>query len=659
MNEDDLSPEQKLDPQKGGSDTRRLVGTLFDQAEKNGAVDYVYTLVRVTGLERRTDPLLQLTSGLAQVKGKPAESLHLPYDALEEWLKLIFNLLFCSCGKGYNPFPFRGLFKGRGPDIVKPTMQEMVGRILEFCGEAGQSEMRELLDSCCGGLDSDTRRRDNPGMAVDIPPRLYELLNDSLTEYNLRLQRFRGCQRLYKLPSFEILELVVDDVRGLYGFQLHFSNGSSARFIRNQESTDGMNFSCDVSLSFWVGDLHKLTQEWRVGDRRLYEIGLPGRYNKFGYWKPLVYPAKAQVGDSYEAKARSMSQDRQVQGSLFYIMCTAHHVIEFVVYGDIDLPYPEICFGERLHLWKCPVADIPPNYRIYDGTFRLNSPDVDEVGRALSTISVVLNRLAFVYGGALHWRVKYDMASENGNSIASPTDSDLDLLRAMLGKYPSGDDARILDSSLDWYNRGVSARDVFASFLCYYTAVESITNAVNKRDADFQLDYKKEPKSVVDRRRNDCIERKYASLYSKNKVRFVTESYGECIQSLSAKARGVLDAVFGTDHPYIAILFDRQPEGDPSLSQIRNMITHGSLTLLRKDDEEIVRKAIYRMESIARELLLRLAVGLKPKDNLPQPSGQRSMTMSGYDPRTFLVANREDIFPSGADWRIRPEWCLS
>src|SRR5205814_445061 len=131
-----------------------------------------------------------------------------------------------------------------------------------------------------------------------------------------------------------------------------------------------------------------LKREWRVGEKRLHEIGLPGRYNTLGEWRPMVYEGSTEWMDK---EIQSLTSDPDVQGALFYIYCTAHHLIEFVVSGDIDLPYDNpVQFGTArypVHISKCPQKDEwDPHLRIYDGWVFLHSLSVEEIERALYEI---------------------------------------------------------------------------------------------------------------------------------------------------------------------------------------------------------------------------------------------------------------------------------
>ena len=270
-----------------------------------------------------------------------------------------------------------------------------------------------------------------------------------------------------------------------------------------------------------------------------------------------------------------------------------------------------------------------------------------------------MNTIAFAYNATLQWRLKYNIVNRSQDSFVKLKEKDLNVLNSILDKYPRNRDGLILNSAIDWHNRGVAARDVFAGFLCYYRVIETIVTSVYTGKASFGIGFEKNEKSEARKRSLDCIEQKYNDLYNQDKFRFVITAYTECIQGTNAKTKQVLQLVFGEDSRYIKDLFEG-PEGENkySLYQIRNRIAHGNLTLLEKDDVELVRRRLWDIKEIARELIMRLSCSLKSSDELPKWSEVRGMAMSGYDPRTYLVANSDDNFPKDVDWEIKAEWCV-
>jgi hypothetical protein len=405
-------------------------------------------------------------------------------------------------------------------------------------------------------------------------------------------------------------------------------------------------------VEFFVGSLDDLKDEWRIGDKRLYEVGLPGRYNKLGEWKPIIYPANS---NQIQKEAMALSQDGDVQGSIFYMMCTGHRVIEFVVRTNVDLPSRFGNLGGRYHFCKCPTLEgCDPGIKIYDAWVDLDRTDEAAIKHAIAMIGVVVNRLVFPFNGKADWALKYKMVRSHGNPAATPSEEDLKLLDSLLAKFPIQEEAIILDAGIDWYNNGRSSRNPFTAFLCYYVAFESVAVAIADGDADFGLGYTSLAKAEQRERKKDCIKEIHDRLYETDSIKFVEESYFRCVLSLKYKCKSVAERVFGVEHKYVKTLFQKGEDGF-ALSDIRGLIAHGDVAILYKEHEDLVRMRLHEIMTISNEFLLRLTFQLKPSDSLPSWSGLHSVSMAFIDPRNTLVATHEKIFPT-SDWKIRPEW---
>lgn len=648
----------------GQENIANLLKALFDEACSKGGLQYIFTLVRVEGMTQKVpDPFLQLRAALqAKETGLTNEELLAKYCSLAtrgEPLSLVANLLNCIQEKPYKVSPFLHLYKGEFPDVVKPTPAQIAGELAKMGTEAGKPEIAQLiseayshdvLSHCGSGAPSQATTSTLQNALMKCRSFLALLLEI----YFAQLLKYRDHPRLCKLQNFKVLELMVKDEPGLYGFRMHFSNGSSAIFARHPDSTECINVNLSPSIGFSVGLLAQLRDEWRVGDKRLYEIGLPGRYNKLGEWKPIIYPGNYEL---LEREALTLSEDDDVRGALFYMMCTGHRVIEFVVRTSIELPLESMSFGEKLHLWKCPapvdISHLGQNVVIYDGWLELDSADAEYIRSEIAMIGVAVNRMAFVYGGAVDWRVKYRM-TYSGGGYATPSREDLHVLDAILRNFPRTEDAFILDAAIDWFNRGRSSRNIFTTFLCYYIALESVAIAVAEGGADLGLGYSQESKEVQTKRIIKCIQEKQDLIYSENPARFVAEAYFDCVLSLKEKTKRVTQLVFGPEHKYLKALFEKRD--GYSLNDIRGKLAHGLITLLDRQDESLVRSRVHEIAEISKEFLTRVIFLLKPDDPLPSWSRRLAFSMSAGDPRTCLVATTDKILPQ-TNWRIRSEWC--
>jgi hypothetical protein len=624
-------------------------------ADAQGSFDYTLTLLRVAGIERQRDELLELADTA------PDELLRRP-GAIDEVKRLlgfesplhvIANLLNCAGKLGYNPFPFQHLIRGDQYPYQHPSQYEKAIDLLSRADLHARSSLTEELRTCYvdHGLLQAT-----PQIDADDPGRLRQVLDRCSAFWAALTSRVHAERRKYgttnhlvKWPRFEVLEILCDD-GGLFGFRVYFSNGSHAEYARYLDHTFSLNLAIEKTVGFMVGDLDAMRPEWRIGEKRLYEVGLPGRYNVLGEWKPMVYPGSTE---GFMKEITATSSDWDVQGVLFYMHCTGHRVIEFVVCASLDLPIEGVVdFGSTIHpvhLWKCPPAESRfANTTVYDGWAELQTGQPDEIGAALWRVSIALNRLAFAFSADLTWRLKYSNRPI-GLAAASPTKEDLPYLDTFLSDIPY-----VLDHAFDWYNRGRNARNVFTGFLCYFVAIEIVVEAVYSGDVDLQIPNRSKPTRREERVR--CIQAKHLTLYQDDPARFVREAYFECVQSLRSRRREVCEAVFGKGHSSVNALFEgRVPTGD-SLEDIRNYVAHGHIAHVDQSEIEQVRERLPEIASIAREFLTRILLKLTPDQVVPSWSGTHRTSMPFSDPRATFVTTTLDVFPT-KEWKIQPEWC--
>jgi hypothetical protein len=467
----------------GGLMCEDTIKKLFDDAMSKSGLDYIYTLLRVGPIKlNRLDPMLQLRADLERIGAEPPdEQLLASYCLLagnDEPLKLLSNLLNCAQVRNYDAFPFLHLRKSKSPgQVIEPTPLEIARELSGWAERAERPEVVRVLDGAypaeiLHACESQT----NPSLERIRPAfhNCYSLLTSLLNTYFEERLKFREVPRFQRAPSNMIVEFLIDEEFGLYGFQMHFPNGATSSFIRSADSAFGTNIRIAPHVTFFIGVIDDPPQEWLVGGRRLHELGLKGRYNEPGEWKPIVYPV---ISDKLIQEARTASTDRDVQGALFYVLSTGYRVIEFVVRTSIDLPTEGCSFGTQFHLWKCPPLDpdspVDQNLRIYDGWFDLESIDSEYIRDAIAMIGISVNRMAFAFEAGTTWRIKYRLV-EGGRAVAAPTEEDTHVLDSLLRKFPESDDAIILDAAVDWYNRGKASTNVFTAFLGFNYEVQQV-----------------------------------------------------------------------------------------------------------------------------------------------------------------------------------------
>ncbi len=651
---------------KNQSNVKEILKKLFTQAQLKGGIHYIYTLLRVTGMTWELDPLLKIKATIKEInsscvsdgdfidKYKAIMKINDPFD-------LIANLINCINKQGYNRNPFLSLNKGNFPHIVCPNISERIQFLLKMCEEKNQLSIINVLKEAFPEKLVKLISSEGTPYNIDEIKYLKKLYKKSKIFFNTLIEiqekgrlDFLKQPKLYKLPRFEVLELLTTSDFGLYGYKMHFSNGFSAIFERFSNETKCVNITLNYPLELFVGDIDEMRDEWRIGEKRLYEVGLPGRYNKDGEWKPLVYPGKS---DTLQKEASSFSKDPKIQGSFFYMMCTGHRVVEFVICSNLNLPIEQSTFGNKLHLYKCSPTDeegFPlSNMHIYDGWIELDSIDENSIKNAINFIDIVANRLAFAFNCSMRWCVKYNM-SYSKSGFASPTKQDILFLNKFLKNFPANEDAIILNSAIGWFNHGKNSINIFTRFLCYYIVIESIATAIIDGKGDFGLIFTKKTKDKKNKLKIECIKSKYDELYKLDPLKFIEEAYFHCYGTLKSKTHKIIKLVFGDEHEYLNKLFEKEKKW--SLSDIRGALAHGGLSYSDESDRKIVEERIYTIERIARDLIFRLILRLKPEEKVRYWSGKHALFFSTSDPRVHLVVSDEKIIPS-KDWHIRAEWC--
>ncbi|MCX6735868.1 MAG: hypothetical protein NTZ13_02190 [Candidatus Parcubacteria bacterium] len=617
----------------GNESSKTSIEDLFVSPKDASFYNYVLVLVRPKGVSRFADPLWVAYSQFLR-----SEKFKLTEDLLIETLSLVFNLSEHKANREYHPFPFgKSLSEGKRVTValLKKNGQETLAQVIE----------ENFPEEATYGLEA----------SAPLSDFLQELTNRYF-QARLDFNKTPG-RLLYKMPHFEVFEVLKDDTYGLYGFNMYFSNGSHANYERTGERTTGINVLTDYPINYNVGLIDDLKREWKVGTQRAYEVGISGRYNDWGEWMPLVYP-----GDNHQMflteSERIAGDDHQVAGILFYIMCTGHRIIEFAVKTPIELPNKYFSLGSRMHMYKCEPLDQTSHsardFHIYDGHYELDDLDPKTIRNAIASINVGLNRMAFSYDSSVDWCIKYSIYKEGGHSKPTPTNEQLDVLNSMLVDFPDTEDAIVLDICIDWFHRGELARrkNVFLAFLSYYIALESVATAIADGDADLGLGYVKETKAERKTRVVSEIQKLHDELYNSDPQKFIERAYFEQVVGLKAKTRKVMELVFGTDHAYVKTLFEKV-DGKESIYDLRGELAHGGITLLDSSHQKRIRERLPELAEIVREFVRKIIV--KPGQELPRWTGGSTFSVFPSDPRDMMISSDMRMYER-LDWKIKPEW---
>lgn len=629
---------------------REIIHQVFETAHNFSGIDFLYLMVRVEGMKADwTDGFVQLSDRLKanQADVQTAEFFK------DDFLEFIASLLGLVAHEHYGWAPFYNLSQGLGR---QPSLNDKLYFLIRKAAENGAEDFAELL-----------KQAYHPTIKLSFiekpsKTRILRARNDCkrfmilfLKEYFKQLLKFRGQPRYTKV-GFQIFELLVDDKKGLYGFYSHYPGGGKSWWIRTPNNVDCANLTGGFRIEPFVGMI-PFEDEWKVDGRRLHELGFVGRHNVAGYWQPIIYPANPQP---LIDEAKSLSDDPDIQGCLFYVLATGFHGIEFVVKTNIHLPYKTGNIGNQIHLHRCldgEQDDSPTshNFQIYDGWFPLDSLDPNEIKDAFEIIGRVINRLVIAYNGEANWRIKYRI-SQKIEPLLLPSVESLSAFNKLLLEFPKNGDADVLDFALDWYRRARSETNIFTSFLYYYISIESVAQAVWNGDASFGLGLVKESKPERKAKRRKCIEKKYKEYYETDPEEFVRLAYFDCLGPLKSTTEKVVKRVFGENHPHLVSLFKKSKEDGRSLSQLRSDIAHGFISMLSRQEEMIIGRRLEEMARIANEFLTRLALSLTAEQKIPENTIPFTSLRQLSDPRSTLVIRDVQGLLDLEEWRIKAEW---
>jgi hypothetical protein len=205
--------------------------------------------------------------------------------------ELLANLLRCRGGKPFIIAPFKKIHKPRKENFlhsVPPSARAKYAEIKKVADELGDVYLPSIINSFfddrvrnafvhadyCLTEDEFRWTEGGPASSVqlnyisEIITRAFAFHEEFFAAYRSWRRGFTNLPRFYKMPQYEVLELLTND-KELYGFKVHFSNGTSARYERYPDQVDAVNisFEKDRTVNFMVGNLDELDPVWKVNGK--------------------------------------------------------------------------------------------------------------------------------------------------------------------------------------------------------------------------------------------------------------------------------------------------------------------------------------------------------------------------------------------------------
>ncbi|HYD51664.1 MAG TPA: hypothetical protein VEA99_03510 [Gemmatimonadaceae bacterium] len=206
--------------------------------------------------------------------------------------EILANLLRCAAKRSYTVDPFidLGRRKKKDPWAWIPPSASMKFRHLKELSEAAKIEsLSDAIDtvfdervrnafSHSDYVITDEQFRFSEGRLVQQIPveQLDRLVDEGFAFYGAFLMLHREwlrqaarMKKFHQWPNYEVLELLSSADEGVYGFHVHFSNGTRATYTRRKEGIEAINlvFQQDGGIGFQVGDLGALTKAWKINGR--------------------------------------------------------------------------------------------------------------------------------------------------------------------------------------------------------------------------------------------------------------------------------------------------------------------------------------------------------------------------------------------------------
>lgn len=430
---------------------RRYLDHLFARARDTNGLQYVYTLLRVSGIQDGGwDPfveaqealiefskILQRNSknGINKSSFRLALLIYCHSIEMSAPYQILFNLLQCAQGKNYVPFPFPGTSLGKKrPFGVRP--QSPINKIATLKLEAEKINEQELISRINSFFDDDIRNAfyHSDYSLTDAEFRIcenglpkaisFKELSEKLARcfafyqaffdlYRQIRYSFKKTKKLHRMSNYEVFELLTDKKEGLVGFKMHFSNGSQAFWERRKELVHGVNIILEKDhINFFVGDLAKLQRRWLLNGKIFRERNT--RYNSYGVWRPILFYGKT---NEVIAEVKNESKDKAVQSCLFYIKCTGHESIEFAIKSNKPLFEGKELKKGKIEVVLCDCST--DGIYVYDCTYFANSDKAREIKKGINRIEKIVNDFRKM-GFEVAYTLKYSLE----RNIKPPQDND-------------------------------------------------------------------------------------------------------------------------------------------------------------------------------------------------------------------------------------------
>jgi hypothetical protein len=182
-----------------------------------------------------------------------------PHELLENFLRIL-------SGKKYHLRPFghlgrtkkKQLFSWIPPsakvkfkELKKSAVDSKEKRLVEFIDSFFNDKVRNAFFHSDYIITEEYFRWTESGLAQQIPLKhLNTIISNCFSFYGALLwchkywlKELAQAPKFHKWPQYEILEILSTEDEGVYGFNVHFSNGNKATYSRTKKGTECINIT--------------------------------------------------------------------------------------------------------------------------------------------------------------------------------------------------------------------------------------------------------------------------------------------------------------------------------------------------------------------------------------------------------------------------------
>jgi hypothetical protein len=208
--------------------------------------------------------------------------------------EILMNLLRCCAGEPYLIEPFFHLRRVKKNDFMRYVPPSAKAKITEIKKTAQSIKETKLVEIIDGFFNDGIRNAFSHSDYIIEKGNLrwteggpaHQMKKEELDKVILACFAFYGAllqsnkkwlkllaltPRFHKWQRYEVLEILSNQEDGVYGFNVHFSNGNKATYQRTKDGTKAVNLSFDKdgTINFFVGSLDELEKVWKVNGREI------------------------------------------------------------------------------------------------------------------------------------------------------------------------------------------------------------------------------------------------------------------------------------------------------------------------------------------------------------------------------------------------------